>query len=118
MYEHWLHVPRGGRTIVINPAKIVSVAIAYNDKDNVIVSFDGDDNYCSFTKDEWNKRELKREFPNYGNLMSCNEPFLIREDDWKAVKDALTAQQNGCNPCGETMAKVADFLERMSCAGR
>ena len=117
MNEYWLHVPRGGRTIVINPEKIVSVAIAHNDKENVIVGFYGDD-YFAFTKDEWDKRELKREFPNYGNLLSCNEPILIRKDDWKAVKDALTAQQNGCNPCGETMAKVADFLERMSCAGR
>lgn len=111
-------MPNKGRTIIINPAKIVSVSIDDNANGKVIVAFDHQDDFFRFTKDEWDKRELKREFPNYGTPRSYNGTFLIREDDWKAVKDALTAQQNGCNPCGETMAKVASFLERMSCEGR
>ena len=118
MNEYWLHVKKEDCTIFINPAKIVSVTINNNADGEVIVYFGHSEEFFRFTKDEWATREFKREFPNYGNLMSCNETFLIREDDWKAVKDALTAQQNGCNHCGETMAKVADFLERMSCAGR
>lgn len=179
MCEYWLHVKKADCTVVINSEKIANLTIAHNHNDSVVVAFEHGDDYFTFTKDEWETRELKREFPPSYNLArakdavdggkkevvfskmtrgefvkwlgnckslndSCAEgariPYgayeyvnrvfeqinslatvkadkdgnvILTAKEWGYVKDALAAQQNGCNPCGETIAKVADLLARV-----